>query len=235
MDIELFYTDHGRKDDPTPLVLLHGNGGNSSAFFYVVDHFTKNRRVITVDTRGHGRTPKGTAPFTLAQFAEDLHEFLDIMKLKKVILIGYSDGGNIAMLFALKYPEYVVGMVLNGANMFPAGLEKRDYGWIKRTYRKATKRLSRHPEDEKAKATADLMRLMTDEPKIDPSTLSSITCPVLVLVGSHDAIKPSHSQLIADSFPNGSITVVKGGHGIVKTNSADYNQAVENFFNAAKI
>ena len=112
MDIELFYTDHGRKDDPTPMVLLHGNGGNSSAFFYVVDHFTKDRRVITVDSRGHGRTPKGTAPFTLAQFAEDLREFLDMMKLKKVILIGYSDGGNIAMIFTLKYPEYVAGMIV---------------------------------------------------------------------------------------------------------------------------
>lgn len=235
MDINLFYTDHGRKDDPTPLVLLHGNGGNSSSFFYVVDYFTRNRRVITVDTRGHGRSPKGDAPFTLTQFAEDLHDFLDSMNLKKVILIGYSDGGNIAMLFSLKYPEYLAGMVLNGANMFPAGLEKKDHAWIKRTYRKATKRLSRHPDDEKAKETADLMRLMTDEPRIDPSSLSSISCPVLVLVGSRDAIKPSHSKLIADSFPNSSLTVVNGGHGIVKTNSADYNRAVEDFFNSFKI
>ncbi len=235
MNTELFYTDNGEENGLPPIILLHGNGGNSSSFFYVVDHFTKNRRVITVDSRGHGRTPKGTAPFTLAQFADDLHEFLDGMKLKKVILIGYSDGGNIAMLFALKYPEYIAGMVLNGANMFPAGLEKRDYGWIKRTYRKATKRLLRHPEDEKAKETADLMRLMTDEPKIEPSSLSTITCPVLVLVGSRDAIKPSHSQLIADSFPNGTLTVVEGGHGIVKTNSADYNKAVEDFFHQYKL
>ena len=235
MDIELFYTDHGRKDDTTPLVLLHGNGGNSSSFFYVVDHFTKERRVLTVDTRGHGRTPKGTAPFTLAQFAEDLKCFLDKMNLKKVILIGYSDGGNIAMLFALKYSEYLAGMVLNGSNMFPQGLEKKDLGWIKRTYRKASKRLERHPDDERAKETRDFMKLMTDEPRIDPAELGKITCPVLVLVGSHDVIRPSHSKLIADSFPNGSLTVVKGGHGIVKSNSADYNQAVEDFFKANNI
>lgn len=230
MDIKMFYTDHGKPDDETPMVLLHGNGGNSSAFFYVVDHFTRSRRVITLDTRGHGRTPKGTAPFTLAQFSEDLHDFLDEMGLKKVILVGYSDGGNIAMLFALKYPEYISAMVLNGANMFPSGLEKKDHDWIKRNYRKASKRLQRHPDDEKAGSTADLMRLMTEEPKIDPSELSKITCPTLVLVGSHDAIKPSHSKLISESFPNGSLTVVEGGHGIVKTNSEEYNSAIERFF-----
>ena len=79
------------------------------------------------------------------------------------------------------------------------------------------------------------MRLMTDEPRIDPKSLNSIECPVLVLVGSHDAIKPSHSELIRDSFPNGRMTVVKGGHGIVKSNSADYNAAVEEFFKESGI
>ena len=235
MDIELFFTDHGNKNDPSPLVLLHGNGGNSSAFFYVVDHFSRSRRVITVDSRGHGRTPKGTAPFTLAQFAEDLKFFLDKMGLKKVTLIGYSDGGNIAMIFALKYPDYLSGMVLNGANMFPSGLKKQDLSWIRKTYRKATKRLSRHPEDTSAAETADLMRLMTDEPRIEPSELKKINIPVLVLVGSNDVIRPEHNRLIADSFPQGKLTVVKGGHGIVKTNSADYNAAIEDFLSESSL
>ncbi len=232
MDIEMFYTDHGPKNELAPLVLLHGNGGNSSSFFYTVEHFTRQRRVITLDTRGHGRTPRGTAPFTLSQFAEDLHEFLDEMGLKKVILVGYSDGGNIAMLFALKYPQYLIGMVLNGANMFPEGLEKKDLAQIKRTYRKALRRSKHHPEDKKARATADLMRLMTDEPQISPEELGRIECPVLVLVGSHDAIRPSHSKLISDSFPRGTLTTIEGGHGIVKTNSADYNAAIEAFLDA---
>lgn len=232
MDIKMFYTDHGPKNDLTPLVLLHGNGGNSSSFFYTVDHFTRTRRVITLDTRGHGRTPRGTAPFTLAQFAEDLHGFLDEMGLKKVILVGYSDGGNIAMLFSLKYPQYLDAMVLNGANMFPAGLEKKDHAQIKRTYRKAVKRLQRHPEDEKARSTAEFMRLMTDEPQISPEELGKLECPVLVLVGSHDAIRPSHSKLISDSIPGGALKVIEGGHGIVKTNSADYNAAIETFLAA---
>ena len=229
MDINLFYTDHGKSEKLPPLVLLHGNGGNSSAFFYVVDHFTKTHRVITVDSRGHGRSPKGSAPFTLAQFAEDLKEFLDEMGLKRVTLIGYSDGGNIAMIFALKYPQYLSGMVLNGANMFPSGLEQKDLAWIKRTYRKATKRLSRHPEDMHAAETADLMRLMIAEPDINPQDLNEINVPVLVLVGSRDVIKPSHSRLIADSFPLGKLVTVQGGHGIVKTNSADYNAVLEQF------
>ena len=90
MDIELFYTDNGEENGKCPLILLHGNGGNSSSFFYVVCHYLKTRRVITVDTRGHGRSQKGSAPFTLKQFSADLLEFMDGMGIEKADLIGYT-------------------------------------------------------------------------------------------------------------------------------------------------
>ena len=88
MDITLFYTDNGNEGGRCPMILLHGNGGNASSFFYVVDHFMKKRRVITLDTRGHGRSPKGEAPFTLKQFAEDLKCFMDEKGIDKADLIG---------------------------------------------------------------------------------------------------------------------------------------------------
>lgn len=212
------------------MILLHGNGGNASSFFYVVDHFMKKRRVITIDTRGHGRTPKGDAPFTLKQFAEDLKCFMDEKGIKKADLIGYSDGGNIAMLFAIKYPDMVNSMVLNGANMFPEGLCNRDKKWIDDTFKKSKKALRRNPQNEKARETYDLMALMVKEPHITPEQLSALDIPTLVLVGSHDAIKPEHTQLIADSIKGAKLTVINGGHNIVKSNSEDYIAALEDFY-----
>ncbi len=229
MNTELFYTDNGHSDK-APLVLLHGNGGNSSSFFYVVDHFAKKRRVITVDTRGHGRSPKGEKPFTLSQFADDLKAFLDTMGIEKAVLVGYSDGGNIAMIFAEKYLPRVSGLVLNGANAFPKGLLPHVYNDMLRDYRNTKRKLRKSPSNQKLRNSLDLLTLMIKEPNITPAQLEKMNVPALVLVGSHDVISFEHTQMIANSLPNSSLKVVEGGHGIVKSNSADYIEALEEFF-----
>ena len=54
---------------------------------------------------------------------QSLREFLDQRGIAKCHLLGFSDGGNIALLFALKYPQYVEKLVLNGANLRPSGVK----------------------------------------------------------------------------------------------------------------
>ncbi len=229
MDIELFYTDTGSDREHAPLILLHGNGGNSSSFFYVVHHFSALRRVITIDTRGHGRSPRGDKPFTLVQFAKDLHDFMNKLNIPKAVLLGYSDGGNIAMLFARMYPEMVEGMILNGANMFPEGLKGHVYREMLLDYKKAKKKARKNPGNPKIKETIDLLSLMIKEPDLTPEQLSLMKMPVLVLVGSHDVIDEKHTELIVSSLPDAELAVIEGGHNVVKTNSEPYNEAIEKF------
>lgn len=100
MDIKLNYIEKG---EGTPLVLLHGNGGSLECFKSQIEYFSKKYRVIALDTRGHGKSPRGDKPFTIKQFADDLKDFLDDLGIKRAILLGFSDGGNIALTFALKY------------------------------------------------------------------------------------------------------------------------------------
>ena len=120
MDIRLCCVEAG---EGFPLVLLHGNGEDHTYFKRQMGPFSQHFRVIAVDTRGHGESPRGTAPFTLEQFAEDLKEFLDGRSITRCHLLGFSDGGNIALLFALKYPEYVEKLILNGADLCPSGVK----------------------------------------------------------------------------------------------------------------
>ena len=68
MDISLFYKEQG---SGFPLVLLHGNGEDHTYFFHQIPHFAQQYRVLAVETRGHGSSPRGTAPFCIAKFAED--------------------------------------------------------------------------------------------------------------------------------------------------------------------
>ena len=76
-----------------PLILLHGNGNSSRYFKKQVRYFSAKFRVIAVDTRGHGKSPRGGGPFTMERFADDLKIFMEEMGIEKADILGFSDGG----------------------------------------------------------------------------------------------------------------------------------------------
>ena len=223
MDIQLHYTEQGTG---LPLILLHGNGEDSSYFVHQIDHFSKHYRVIALDTRGHGQSPRGVKPFSIKQFAEDLHDFMNEKGIEKASLLGFSDGGNIALTFALKHPERVERLILNGANLFPSGVKPR-YQWpIVMRYHIA-KCFAKKSEE--AKRNADLLALMVNEPQIQPSELARLTMPVLVVAGTKDMIKESHTRLIYKSLPNAKLALIEGDHFIANKNPEAFNAAVSGF------
>ena len=226
MNFSLNFTEKGYG---APLILLHGNGESSGYFVNQIDRFANEYRVIAVDTRGHGASPRGNKPFTLETFADDLKSFLDENNLKRVNLLGFSDGGNIAVIFALKYPERVASLVLNGANLFPSGLKSSFLIPVKVLF--AVFSLLSH-FSRRAKRRSELLYLMAKQPNIQPERLSGIKCPVLVIAGTQDVIKEKHTKLIAASLPDSSLCFLKGGHSIAKTNSVEFNSTVEKFLNS---
>ena len=117
-----------------PMVLLHGNGEDSSYFVNQISFFESKYLVIAVDTRGHGRSPRGRGTFTLERFADDLKGFLDRRGLRRIILLGFSDGWQYCADFALKYPGYVDRLILNGANLNPFGMKPSVLADVAREY-----------------------------------------------------------------------------------------------------
>lgn len=226
MDIELNYYEQG---SGFPLILLHGNGEDMTYFTNQVDCFSEVFRVIAVDTRGHGRTPRGEAPFTIRQFAEDLKCFMDQHEIEKAHVLGFSDGGNIAMCFALKYPERVEKLILNGANLFPRGVKA--YAQIPITLGYYAARLygKKSPD---AHRQAELLGLMVKDPHIKPRELSAVYHPTLVIAGDKDLIKESHTRLICDSLPNGQLAIIPGDHAVAAKNPEAFNAAVWMFLTA---
>lgn len=221
MDISLHYIKRG---SGPPLLLLHGNGESGDYFIHQMGQFARKFTVYAVDTRGHGQSPRGTAHFTISQFADDLLGFLDEHGIGKAHILGFSDGGNIALTFALRHPERVGRLVLNGANLDPAGVKPLVQIPIVLGYRLAS--LSKAT---KARANAELLGLMVNEPHIDPKELAALTMPVLVVVGSRDMIRAAHSRLIADSLPDGRLVTIAGDHFIANKQSAIFNRVVLDF------
>lgn len=222
-DIFLHFVEQG---GGKPLILLHGNGEDGSYFKHQINCFSADYRVIAIDTRGHGQSPRGEKPFTIVQFAEDLHDFMDEKGIAKAILLGFSDGGNIALTFALKYPERVERMIVDGANLFPRGV-KPLYQWpIEIGYRIA--KLFAKKSD-KAKQNAEMLGLMVNEPHINPVELARLTMPVLVVAGTNDMIKESHTRLIHNSLPNAQLVILEGDHFVANKNAEAFNKAVKEF------
>lgn len=209
-----------------PLILLHGNGEDCSYFVHQMDAFAAHFRVIAMDTRGHGQTPRGYASFTIRQFADDLLSFMDEHDIEKAHLLGFSDGGNIAMVFALKYPERVGKLILNGANLDASGVKRKIQIPIEIGYRIAKLFAGR---SHKAKKNAEMLGLMVNDPNVKPEELSRIQNQTLVIAGNHDMIKDQHTRLIAQSIPGAELCILQGNHFIANKNPQSFNEAVLRF------
>lgn len=223
MDIKLHYTEDGAG---FPLILLHGNGESGEYSHFQKEYFCRYFRVIVPDTRGHGGSPRGNAPFTIAQFARDLYDFMEEQGIKKAHILGFSDGGNIAIAFALAYPEYVESLILNGANMNPRGVKRFYQIPIEIGYKIASRAAKKHPD---AVKNAELLSLMVNEPNFTSEDLSEIKAKTLVIAGSRDMIKASHTRLIAESIPKSELKIIRGNHFIAEKNPQDFNRAAAEF------
>ena len=223
MDIELYYQEEGNGES---FIFLHGNGENSSYFKKQIDYFQSKYRVIALDTRGHGKSPRGKAPFTIEQFACDLYDFMTSHRISSAVILGFSDGANIAMRFAIKHPDMVNALILNGGNLNAKGVKRTIQIPIEIGYKIAKRFATKSPD---AKRNAEMLGLMVNEPNIKLCELSQITSPTLVVCGTRDMIKESHTKEIATSISNAKLTIIKGNHFIANECHAEFNQAVDDF------
>ena len=223
MDIKHFYIEKGTGN---ALILLHGNGENSDYFKGQIDEFAKQYHVYAIDTRGHGRTPRGEMLFTIRQFADDLLEFMDVHRIAKAHLLGFSDGANIAMVFAIQHPDRVDRLILNGANLNAGGVKRSTQIPIEIGYRIAR---SFAGKSDSAKRNAEMLGLMVNDPNVLPEELSGIQAKTLVIAGTRDMIKETHTRMIADSIPDAELVFVRGNHFIANRHPEEFNRAVLDF------
>lgn len=223
MDIEHFYVEQGQGE---PLILLHGNGEDCGYFKHQIEAFSSRYHVYALDTRGHGKTPRGERPFTIRQFAQDLLEFMEKRQIGKAHLLGFSDGGNIAMVFAVRYPDRVEKLILNGANLDAGGVKRTVQIPIETGYRIARIFAGKSG---KAKRNAELLGLMVNDPNVPAQELSKITARTLVIVGTKDMVIEKHTRLIAKSLSNAELAFIHGDHFIAAKKPEEFNRIILDF------
>lgn len=220
---KLYYELHGSGE---PLVLLHGNGEDSSYFIHQIAYFSKTYQVIVMDTRGHGKSEFGHKYLNFELFAKDVYALLQHLHIQKANILGFSDGGNTAMAFALKYPQCVSSLILNGADYDPKGVKRSIQIPIIIGY-KILSFFTNWKEELKDKQ--QVMGLMVLHPHMTLAQLEKIQARTLVIVGTKDMIKESHSKEIANAIANARFEVMEGNHFIANKKPEMFNQIVADF------
>jgi pimeloyl-ACP methyl ester carboxylesterase len=213
-----------------PLLMIHGNNGDMSAFAHNVPYFAKHYTVILADSRSQGRSVDPDHPLTFEMMADDYAALLDAMHIPSAYVIGWSDGGINALLLAIRHPEKVKRLASTGANLWPTadafqpGLwdeEKKEYeAGLHKDYATA-----------KEKNDRKLFLLDWQEPHITLAQLHTIKAPSLIICGDHDLISVSHTVLIYQNIPHANLWVVPdSGHGTLIEHVDDFDHVVDNFF-----
>jgi pimeloyl-ACP methyl ester carboxylesterase len=110
--LEIYYEDYGSGQ---PLVLLHGGTVTAQMWEPLLPALVPHFRVITPDSRAHGRTLNPTGELSYALMADDVAAFIQALGLTKPLVFGYSDGGQIALELGMRYPGLAAALVVGAA------------------------------------------------------------------------------------------------------------------------
>lgn len=200
----IYYEIHGKGET---ILFLHGNGEDLTYFKPQIDCFKDKFKLVLMDSRGHGKSSFGNEGLTLDLMCDDVFCVLDKLNLDKVNILGFSDGGNIALKMALKNQSKIKTLTLMGANLKPEDIVDEEQVLIKDEYKEAI--------DEKSKK---ILELMINEPNIDACELNKIKVKTLVIAGENDAIKEECTRKIASSIKNSKLEIIKGGNHFLSSN-----------------
>jgi len=196
----IYYAVHG--SGPT-LVLLHGGGDSAEhSFEQQIDLFALRHRIIAVDQVGHGHTPDIPGPLSYSGMMQDTAELLQQLKVRNVDVMGFSDGGILALMLAARHPDLVRRLVISGVNIAPEGLTDEQREGLR-----AVRSPTPGNIDEKL---AQLWLTSPTREELNPDLLATIHKPVLVISGDRDAIRLEHTLEIYRALPDAELCVLPG-------------------------
>lgn len=217
--LKMYYEIQGSGD--LPLVLIHGGGSTiETSFGNILPKLAAFSKIIAVELQAHGRTSDRDAPESFTQDADDVAALLRYLKVGKVNVLGFSDGGCTTMQLAGRHPELINKIVVVASNYTRAGMidgffEMMDNasldnmpGPLKDWFLK----VNPDPEDlqNMFNKDRDRRRNFSDWPKED---LTRIQAPALIMSGDQDVIKTEHVVEISRLIPHARLVILPGVHG----------------------
>ena len=221
-----YYEVYGQGE---PLVLIHGNGGNIAYMKPQIEFFAKKYKVIVMDCRGRGKSELGKDSLTYTQMAKDIVGILNYLHLDSTYVVGRSDGGILALLLAIHYPQKVKKAVAFAANLTPdnKGLYPFFYNEVQRDRKQADEMIRKKDTTKNWKVIQQRNRMIEFQPHISARDLQKIKCPVLVMSTDRDIIPEEHTLFIYRNISKANLCIVTGeNHYVTKNNPDLFNSIV---------
>jgi pimeloyl-ACP methyl ester carboxylesterase len=215
-----------------PLVLIHGNGGNIAYMKPQIEFFAKKYKVIVMDCRGRGKSELGNDSLSYTQITKDIAAILDYLHLDSTYVVGRSDGGIIALLMAIYYPEKVKKAVAFAANLTPdtIALYPSLYNEVIKERKQADEMLAKKDITQNWKVIQQRNRMMEFQPHISANDLQKIKCPVLVMSTDRDIVREEHTVFIYRNIAKANLCILTGeNHFVTKNNPDLFNSIVEKY------
>ena len=203
-DIQVAYCQHGRGK---ALILLHGNSGSKAAFKkHQREHFS-DFHTYAIDRRGHGQSRSQDSSLSISSIADDIIHFCEVVQIQQAYVIGYSDGGNVALFLAHKAPRMFPRLIAISPNYLVSGTTDSTLRTINRIY-KVQKFLDRIGFNMKKY----IMRfdLMLTDIGITEEELQGIQADVRILYAEDDMVKEEHLLRLAELVPGASLQRIPG-------------------------
>ncbi len=217
-----------------PLLLLHGGTAPIETFAAQRAALAPHYRCYLPERRGHGRTPGVAGPLTYEIMTDDTVAFMAAMGIARAHIVGWSDGGIIGMIMAMRRPDLVRTLVSIGGNFHYDGLttEFREsmLAWTPETFFQPLVELHGRMSPDGPEGFRVMLKKVVENattgPTLTPADLAKIAAPTLVLAGDDDCCTLEHTIELYRSVPNAQLCIVPGASHTVLLEKPDLTNRV---------
>lgn len=244
---DIFYASFGEASPLLPpVVLIHGSTiDGPTDWAEIAPALAQKYKVFVPDCRGHGRSNNPKQTYSFRELANDTAAFIRAMGYEKAHVIGHSNGGNVALVTLLEYPDVIQSCIPQAANAFvtrylierepivfdPERVKREAPEWM-------NEMIALHSEVNGKEYWRDLLQMtmkeIISEPNYTPEQLSKVEKPTLAIMGADDTVNAPdrHAQFIAENIPNAELWIPeKTGHNVHKERRDEWLAKTLDFLN----
>jgi pimeloyl-ACP methyl ester carboxylesterase len=206
--IRIWYATFGKGE---PVLFVHGGLANSNYWGEQVRALSTHYQVIVMDSRGHGRSTRDAKPYGYDLMASDVIGLLDFLKIKKVALVGWSDGAIIGLDIAMHHPDRLSKLFAFAANYDPSGVADATNNQVVDAYiaRAGEEYAKLSPTPTEYKSFVDqITHMWNSQPHWTKADFAKIKTPTWIADGDHDEmVKTDQPRTMADWMPNAGLLI----------------------------
>lgn len=229
--IRIWYAQFGKGE---PVLFVHGGLANANYWGNQVRAFRGRYRVIVMDSRGHGRSTRNAQPYGYDLMSSDVVGLLDYLKIRKVALVGWSDGAIIGLDIAMHHPERLSKLFAFAANIDPSGVSDASRSPVVGEYIPRAGReyaaLSPTPRQYKS-FLAQITGMWNTQPHWTRADFAKIRVPTWIADADHDEmVNHDQPRTMADWTPGAGLLIEPDvSHFAFLQDPAQFNRDVAHF------